>query len=50
MMNDDQKLMLIAGVVFVLFISVVLVLASGVLASIFDPEPEASLQKIFSLA
>lgn len=49
MMNDDQKLTLIAGVVFVLFVAVMLVLTSGVLASALDPEPEASLQGIFSL-
>lgn len=50
MMNDDQKLMLIAGVVFVLFVAAMFVLTSGVLATILDPEPEASLQRIFSLA
>ncbi|MGP5015326.1 hypothetical protein ACTXJX_16125 [Glutamicibacter ardleyensis] len=47
-MNDNQKLMLIAGVVFALFIAVMMVLTSGVLAFIFDPEPEAALQQIFS--
>lgn len=48
MMKDNRKLMLIAGAVLVLFFAVMMVLASGVLAFIFDPEPEASLQQIFS--
>ncbi|HJX78511.1 hypothetical protein [Glutamicibacter sp.] len=47
-MNDNQKLMLIAGVVFVVFIVVMMVLTSGVSAFIFDPEPEATLRQIFS--
>ncbi len=48
LMNDNQKLMLIAGVVFVVFIVVMMVLTSGVSAFIFDPEPEATLRQIFS--
>ena len=47
-MKENQKLMLIAGVVLVLFVAVMMVLTSGVLALIFDPEPAASLQQIFS--
>ena len=47
--KDNQKLMLTVGVGVDLVVAAMLILTSGVLAAIFDPEPEASLRKIFSM-
>ncbi|MFC8304333.1 hypothetical protein ACFUCV_11680 [Specibacter sp. NPDC057265] len=47
-MTENQKFMVIAGAVVVLFVAVVVVLASGSLAPIFDPDPEASFQRFLT--